>query len=208
MLDTDGYVKLTDFGLSKEGVYDNFSAKSFCGSLAYLAPEVLSRKGHGKSVDWYLFGVLMYELLVGIPPFYTTISKEALFTNILEGKLKFPKKISRNCKSLIKELLNRNPQKRLGSGALDANEIKSHPFFADTDFRKILSKKFEPPKFPNKYKNTNRNNSKEIIRHFKNNKNVIEDMKKNLKSNENLIQGWTFLDTISGDNKLNKIKIS
>jgi serine/threonine protein kinase len=199
LLDTDGYVKLTDFGLSKEGVYDNFSAKSFCGSLAYLAPEVLSRKGHGKSVDWYQFGVLMYELLVGLPPFYTTISKEALFSNILEGKLNFPKNISKNSKNLIKGLLNRNPQKRLGSGALDANEIKCHPFFADMDFRKILSKKFEPPKFPFNYKNTNRKHADHIIRHFKNNKNVIEDMNKNLKSKENLIQGWTFFESNSGD---------
>jgi len=60
---------LTDFGLSKEGVQDNTS--SFCGSPAYLAPEVLMRKGHGKAVDWYLFGVLMYEMLVGAPPYFS-----------------------------------------------------------------------------------------------------------------------------------------
>ena len=72
VLDDDGHSLLTDFGLSKEGVYDNQGAKSFCGSLAYLAPEMIKRTGHGKSVDWYLLGVLLYEMLVGVPPYYST----------------------------------------------------------------------------------------------------------------------------------------
>ena len=70
VLDADGHVLLTDFGLSKQGILDNNSAKSFCGSVAYLAPEMLRRSGHGKSVDWYLLGVLLYEMLVGIPPYF------------------------------------------------------------------------------------------------------------------------------------------
>jgi serine/threonine protein kinase len=78
VLDSDGHALLTDFGLSKEGVLDNQGAKSFCGSVAYLAPEMLKRSGHGKSVDWYLFGVLLYEMLVGIPPYFTN-NKEKLF---------------------------------------------------------------------------------------------------------------------------------
>lgn len=72
VLDGDGHAKLTDFGLSKEGVKDNSQAKSFCGSVAYLAPEVLKRSGHGKSVDWYLLGVMFYEMLVGIPPYFSS----------------------------------------------------------------------------------------------------------------------------------------
>ena len=78
VLDADGHALLTDFGLSKEGVLDNEGAKSFCGSVAYLAPEMLKRIGHGKSVDWYLLGVLLYEMLVGIPPYFTN-NKEKLF---------------------------------------------------------------------------------------------------------------------------------
>ena len=78
VLDEEGHVMLTDFGLSKEGVLDNLSAKSFCGSIAYLAPEMLRRTGHGKSVDWYLLGVLLYELLVGLPPHFTN-NREELF---------------------------------------------------------------------------------------------------------------------------------
>ena len=71
VFDEDGHALLTDFGLSKEGVLNNSQARSFCGSPAYLAPEMLKRSGHGKSVDWYLLGVLLYEMLVGIPPYYS-----------------------------------------------------------------------------------------------------------------------------------------
>eukprot|EP00826_Nyctotherus_ovalis_P017468 TRINITY_DN1514_c0_g1_i6.p2 TRINITY_DN1514_c0_g1~~TRINITY_DN1514_c0_g1_i6.p2 ORF type:complete len:147 (+),score=34.97 TRINITY_DN1514_c0_g1_i6:48-443(+) len=71
VLDSEGHALLTDFGLSKEGVHDNQGAKSFCGSLSYLAPEMIKRTGHGKSVDWYLLGVLLYEMLVGVPPYYS-----------------------------------------------------------------------------------------------------------------------------------------
>lgn len=72
VLDDDGHALLTDFGLSKEGVLEGAKgAKSFCGSVAYLAPEMLRRVGHGKSVDWYLLGVLIYEMVVGCPPYFS-----------------------------------------------------------------------------------------------------------------------------------------
>jgi len=115
---------LTDFGLSKEGVYDHHrGAKSFCGSVAYLAPEMLKREGHGKAVDWYLLGVVLYEMLVGIPPYYAH-SKDKLFDNIRHAKLKLPKTLSKECKSLLRGLLQRNPAMRLGSGREDARVIK------------------------------------------------------------------------------------
>ena len=84
---------LTDFGLSKEGVLDNEASHSFCGSVAYLAPEMLKRTGHGKSVDWYLLGVLLYEMLVGIPPYFTN-DKNVLFKNIEKGTLLIPNQLS------------------------------------------------------------------------------------------------------------------
>jgi protein-serine/threonine kinase len=71
VLDKNGHAKLTDFGLSKEGMDQVRETKSFCGSYAYLAPEMIRRKGHGQAVDWYLLGVLIYEMLVGIPPYYS-----------------------------------------------------------------------------------------------------------------------------------------
>lgn len=82
VLDDEGHAHLTDFGLSKEGIDENDAiTKSFCGSYAYLAPEMLLKKGHGKVVDWYLFGVVVYEMLCGNPPYYSS-NKEELFKNI------------------------------------------------------------------------------------------------------------------------------
>ncbi len=100
VLDAEGHALLTDFGLSKEGVLDNFGAKSFCGSVAYLAPEMLKRTGHGKSVDWYLLGVLLYEMLVGQPPYFTN-NKEQLFYNIKRGPLLIPASLSQEAKHLL-----------------------------------------------------------------------------------------------------------
>jgi len=100
VLDKDGHALLTDFGLSKEGVFDNVSAKSFCGSIAYLAPEMIKKSGHGKSVDWYLFGVLMYEMIVGTPPYFNK-DKDTLFENITDGILQIPSNMSNSAKSLI-----------------------------------------------------------------------------------------------------------
>lgn len=84
-------------------------ARSFCGSLAYLAPEMLKKSGHGKSVDWYLFGVLIYEMLVGDPPYYSNYEVE-LINNIQNAALKLPSFLSRPAKSLLSSLLNRNPE--------------------------------------------------------------------------------------------------
>jgi serine/threonine protein kinase len=94
VLDVEGHALLTDFGLSKVGVLDNVGAKSFCGSIAYLAPEMLKRTGHGKSVDWYLFGVLFYEMVVGIPPYFTN-NREMILQNIQRGPLLMPTSLSK-----------------------------------------------------------------------------------------------------------------
>lgn len=97
---------LTDFGLSKEGIYEpHTGARSFCGSVAYLAPEMLKRCGHGKSVDWYLLGVVMYELLVGLPPYYAN-NREELFYNIENAALKIPSYISVEARNLLKSVIS------------------------------------------------------------------------------------------------------
>jgi len=145
VLDHEGHAMLTDFGLSKEGILDPHSgARSFCGSVAYLAPEMLKRCGHGKAVDWYLLGVVMYEFLVGMPPYYAN-NREELFYNIEKAPLKLPASLSADSKSLLKHLLQRNPAKRLGSGKGDADEIKSHKFFNGVNWDEVLKKKLRPP---------------------------------------------------------------
>ncbi|EGR28006.1 protein kinase domain protein [Ichthyophthirius multifiliis] len=137
VLDHQGHALLTDFGLSKEGVLENATgAKSFCGSIAYLAPEMLKKCGHGKAVDWYLLGVVIYELLVGIPPYYSH-NKDELFYNIQNAQLKLPDFLSMESRSLLKSLLQRNPIKRLGSGKGDAEEIKAHPFFKKINWKDV-----------------------------------------------------------------------
>ena len=140
VLDVDGHAMLTDFGLSKEGVNNNSSAKSFCGSVAYLAPEVLRRQGHGKSVDWYLVGVLLYEMLVGIPPYFSS-NKDQMFKNIKSGPLRMPERLSKDTKDFIIKLLNKNPAKRLGAGKKDAEELKTHAFFAGVNWDNVLKRK-------------------------------------------------------------------
>jgi serine/threonine protein kinase len=103
VIDKDGHVLLTDFGLSKEGIFDNHAAKSFCGSLAYLAPEMIRRKGHGKAVDWYLLGVVFFEMVVGVPPYFSP-NKDELISNIQNSKLKIPSFLSSEAKELIKDV--------------------------------------------------------------------------------------------------------
>jgi serine/threonine protein kinase len=148
VLDNEGHIKLTDFGLSKEGVFDSKSAKSFCGSIAYLAPEMLKKQGHGKAVDWYLLGVLFYEMLVGIPPYFTA-HKEDIFHNIEYGELQFPKLISNEAKELLRALLQKDPNKRLGGGIRDALDIKEHVYFKDVNWEDVYNKKIKPPEIRN-----------------------------------------------------------
>ena len=144
VFDSKGHALLTDFGLSKEGVVGANQAKSFCGSPAYLAPEMLKRSGHGKSIDWYLLGVLLYEMLVGIPPYYSN-NKEQLYENIQRGPLKLPNFLSEEARSFLIALLNRNPSKRLGSGPGGAEDIKKHVFFKGIDWSIVAAKKLEVP---------------------------------------------------------------
>lgn len=145
VLDSDFHAKLTDFGLSKEGIADNMITKSFCGSLAYLAPEIIKKNGHGKSLDWYLVGVLLYEMLTGTPPYYSKI-RDQLFYNITSGILRFPAHVSQNAKSLVTMLLNRDPKLRLGAGKKDAKDIKNHPFFDGISWDDIYNKRISLPK--------------------------------------------------------------
>ena len=125
IIDYDGHCKLTDFGLSKENVDADFMSNSFVGSYAYAAPEIIKQKEHGKSLDWYGLGLLLYEFLVGIPPYYDK-DQETMFKNIVGGVIKIPTHLSPDSKDLILKLLKRNPLDRLGSGKDGAKEIKAH----------------------------------------------------------------------------------
>jgi len=132
---------LTDFGLSKDIAPDD-QAHTFCGTPEYLAPEIVTGVGHGKAVDWWSLGILLYELTVGIPPFYSQNVNE-MYNKIQHGVLRFPPFLSEECKSLIVGLLNRDPTKRLGSHN-DVEDIKSHPFFKPISWEAMMRKEIEP----------------------------------------------------------------
>lgn len=144
LLDRDGHVCLTDFGLSKEHIPDNVSAHSFCGTPEYLAPEVIKKSGHGKAADWWSFGSFVFEMLTGLPPFYSNASRERLFRKILVSKIHMPRFISRDAQMLLKGLLCRNPAQRLGSNR-DAIAIKEHTFFSGIDWDALERKEVTPP---------------------------------------------------------------
>ncbi len=147
MIDKDGYIKLTDFGLSKQNILDNHSASSFCGTPEYLAPEVIESCGHGKAVDWWSFGAIVFEMLTGMPPFYNK-EKEKLFKDIKSIKIDYPKYLSKEAISLFKEIFVRDPDKRLGSGPKGTENLKSHSFFATVNWshidKKLIKSPFKP----------------------------------------------------------------
>jgi len=144
LLSNTGHIVLTDFGLCKEGIkQETDTTGTFCGTPEYLAPEVLKGKGYGKAVDWWSYGSLIYEMLNGLPPFYSQDVQE-MYRKIMVDKLKFPGHMTEDSKNLIEQLLQRDVDKRLKEPA----KIKSHPFFKGLDFEKLSRREIKPPFVP------------------------------------------------------------
>ncbi|KAK5939853.1 Serine/threonine-protein kinase [Knufia obscura] len=148
LLDYTGHIALCDFGLCKLDMKDEDRTNTFCGTPEYLAPELLLGQGYTKSVDWWTLGVLLYEMLTGLPPFYDENTNE-MYRKILQDPLQFPgpEIVPAAAKDLLQRLLDRNPERRLGANG--AAEIKAHHFFANIDWRKLLQRKYEPSFKPN-----------------------------------------------------------
>lgn len=144
LLDKDGYIKITDFGFAKRVVFKTYT---LCGTPEYIAPEVLLNKGHGKGVDWWTLGILMYEMMVGQPPFVDD-DPMGIYQQILNGKLNFPRFIERSAKSLIKKLLVADLTKRYGCLKGGASDVKKHKFFQGHDFDAMLHKNMAAPVLP------------------------------------------------------------
>ncbi len=144
LIDTQGYLKLTDFGFAKiiEG-----RTYTLCGTPEYLAPEILTNKGHGKGVDWWTVGVIIYEMIAGIDPFNADDPME-IYKNILRGKVRFPKKFDSDAKSLVKHLLQADLSKRYGNLKRGALDVKDHRFFLKINWKLLLQKKIEAPYKP------------------------------------------------------------
>jgi serine/threonine protein kinase len=148
MIDSNGHIKLTDFGLSKMVKKQKQKVFTICGTPQYLAPEILSDDGYDNSVDWWSLGCVMYEMLVGKAPF--RIPKGSyLSADLYKKKITIPEFITDEAKDLISNLLIPNPKKRLGYGPDGAKKIKEHPYFEGINWDDAWNKKLEPPFVPN-----------------------------------------------------------
>jgi serum/glucocorticoid-regulated kinase 2 len=152
LLDDDGYLCLTDFGLARF-VSEDMKAMSFCGTPEYMAPEIVQEKGHNRAADWWSFGILIYEMLVGVPPFYHQ-NQHTMFQFIIDRAIIFPIPekhhitVSDAAKDLITKLLQKNPNDRLGNGPNDAEDVLKHPFFAGLDLKELMEKKIKAEYVP------------------------------------------------------------
>ncbi|CAI4230235.1 unnamed protein product [Auanema sp. JU1783] len=147
LLDADGHVKVTDFGLCKESIDSDKKTFSFCGTVEYMAPEVINRRGHSIAADFWSLGVLMFEMLTGNLPFQGMDRKDTM-NLILKAKLTMPTFLSPEAQSLLRALFKRNAVNRLGAGPDGAQEIKRHPFFCSINFDRLLNKEIDPPFMP------------------------------------------------------------
>uniref|UniRef100_A0A5K3FAE6 non-specific serine/threonine protein kinase n=1 Tax=Mesocestoides corti TaxID=53468 RepID=A0A5K3FAE6_MESCO len=144
LLDKDGHIKITDFGLCKEDIGFGSTTKTFCGTPEYLAPELLLDNDYGRSVDWWSLGVVMYEMMCGRLPFYSN-EHEILFELILQENVKVPENLSPVARDILIRLLMKDPSARLGGGKADAIEVMVHPFFESISWDRLIRKDITPP---------------------------------------------------------------
>ncbi|KAG4072631.1 hypothetical protein HA402_004720 [Bradysia odoriphaga] len=144
LIDRDGHLKITDFGFAKK-LKDR--TWTLCGTPEYLAPEIIQSKGHNRAVDWWALGVLIYEMLVGYPPFYDD-NPFGIYEKILSGKIDWARHIDPIAKDLVKKLLVPDRTKRMGNMKNGADDIKRHRWFKHLDWDDVYHKKLTPPMIP------------------------------------------------------------
>jgi len=143
LLDASRNLKLADFGFAKE-IHGSKRTYTLCGTPDYLAPEIILNKGHGRAVDWWALGILIYEMLSGYPPFCDDDAM-GTYDRILRGNISFPGHVSALAKDLIRRLLQTDLSKRLGCLAGGANDVKQHAWFRDINFAALKLGKVKPP---------------------------------------------------------------
>jgi serine/threonine protein kinase len=144
LIDKGGNVKVTDFGFAKVVPETTWT---LCGTPDYLAPEIVQSQGYGKAVDWYAVGILIYEMLVGSPPFYHE-NHRVLYENIVHKKAYFPPGFDWIAQDLVERLLEKDPQKRLGALVHGAADVKAHPWFREVNWELLVTGQLRPPYRP------------------------------------------------------------
>jgi len=147
LIGADGHVKLIDFGLCKERGSNDEKTFTYCGTIEYMAPEVITKQGHDHSADWWSLGTLMYDMLTGSPPFCADSRRETT-RMVLHGRISLPHHLSAEAKDLLKNLLKRNSVSRLGAGPDDSKEVQRHSWFRDIDWVKLFNKELPMPYIP------------------------------------------------------------
>uniref|UniRef100_A0AAQ4RTC6 Protein kinase N3 n=1 Tax=Gasterosteus aculeatus aculeatus TaxID=481459 RepID=A0AAQ4RTC6_GASAC len=147
LMDADGFIKITDFGLCKEGMGHGDRTSTFCGTPEFLAPEVLTDDDYTRAVDWWGMGVLIFEMLIGESPFPGE-DEEEVFDSIVNDDVQYPGSLPPDVVCIIQKLFKKNPLKRLGAGERDAAELKGEKFFESIDWEALLAKKVTPPFLP------------------------------------------------------------
>jgi protein kinase A len=145
LLDAEGHIKLVDFGFAKQvGDHETYT---LCGTPEYLAPEVIHNSGHGLAVDWWALGILIYEFLVGQPPFWDQ-NPMRIYEQIVAGRLRFPHNMLPAARDIITQLCKTNPSQRLGHISGGPARVKAHPFFNDINWDDLYYRREKGPIVP------------------------------------------------------------